>query len=142
MNGEQLRIGEVASRTGVSVDTVRHYERKGLLPDVQRDANGYRSYPGGVIERIAVIRRALRIGFSLDELSRIFRMRAAGTPPCTQVYALAVRKAAELDEQIAAMTAVRAALAETLAEWEQRLQSTPAGAFGGLLESLNQKEIS
>jgi DNA-binding transcriptional MerR regulator len=113
---------------------------------VRRDVNGYRVNPGDVIERIGIIRRALRIGFSLDELSRIFRMRASGTPPCTQVYELARRKAAELDEQIAAMTAVRAALAGTLAEWEQRLQSTPAGRFGGLLDSLNashkDKEIS
>lgn len=142
MNTGLLLIGEVASRTGVSADTVRHYERKGLLRDVRRDVNGYRLYPDDAIERIRVIRRALRIGFTLDELSRIFRMRAVGQAPCAEVYALATRKAAELDEQIAAMIAVRAALAETLEQWQQRLQSTPAGGFGGLLDSLNDKETS
>src|SRR4028119_1465816 len=59
MNAGELLIGEVAKRTGVSVDTVRHYERKGLLHEVRRDVNGYRVYPGDVIERIGVIRRAL-----------------------------------------------------------------------------------
>jgi len=134
----ELLIGEIASRTGVSVDTVRHYERKGLLHDVRRDPNGYRRYPAATVDRIRVIRRALGIGFTLDELSRIFRQRAAGTPPCAQVHELATRKVIELDERIAAMTAVRAALAETLTSWKQRLQTTPAGGFAGLLDSLNE----
>lgn len=143
MMNSDLRIGDVASQAGVSVDTVRHYERKGLLQNVRRDATGYRCYPTDAVDRIRVARRALGIGFTLDELGRIFRQRAMGQPPCAQVYELAKRKAAELDERIAAMTAVRAALAETLSSWEQRLQTTPAGGFAGLLDSLKlQKEIS
>jgi DNA-binding transcriptional MerR regulator len=138
MNSDLLRIGDVAGRTGVSVDTVRHYERKGLLQNVQRDGSGYRRYPAEAIDRIRVVRRALGIGFTLDELSRIFRRRAAGKPPCREVYELATRKVAELDERIAAMTAVRAALSATLLSWEQRLQTTPAGGFAGLLDSLNE----
>jgi DNA-binding transcriptional MerR regulator len=133
-----LLVGDVASRTGVSVDTVRHYERKGLLQNVQRDASGYRRYPAEAVDRIRVVRRALRIGFSLDELAQIFRLRAGGTPPCARVYDLATRKMREMDERIAAMTAVRAVLAETLASWGQRLQTTPAGGFAGLLDSLDE----
>ena len=107
-------------------------------PDVRRDASGYRRFSAAAVDRIRIVRRALGIGFTLDELSRIFRQRAGGNPPCAQVYELATRKAAELDERIATMTAVRAALAETLGSWKQRLQTTPAGAFAGLLDSLNQ----
>ena len=136
MNSNLLLIGEVASRTGVSVDTVRHYERKGLLQGVSRDGSGYRRYPADIVGRIQVIRRALAIGFTLDELSRIFRQRAAGQPPCGQVRDLAVRKLAELDERIAAMISLRAALAETVDGWEQRLQTTPEGGFAHLLETL------
>ena len=136
MMNAHLLIGEVAKRAGVSPDTVRHYERKGILHGVRRDPSGYRRYDESAIDRIRVVRRALGIGFTLDELARIFRQRAAGKPPCRQVYELAARKAAELDERIAAMTAVRAALAETLASWEQKLQSTPQGDFARLLEAL------
>lgn len=135
-----LLIGEVASRTGVSADTVRHYERKGLLGKVARDGSGYRRYPEEVVDRIHVVRRALGIGFTLDELSRIFRQRDNGKAPCASVFRLATRKAAELDEQIAAMTALRAALGETLAAWEQRLDNAGEGGFANLLASLNNRK--
>jgi DNA-binding transcriptional MerR regulator len=132
----ELLIGDVARRTGVSADTVRHYERKGLLDSVRRDPNGYRRYPVSAVDRIRVIRRALAIGFSLDELARIFRQRAGGKAPCAQVYDLATRKITELDERIAAMTAVRAALADTLKSWQPRLQTATPDRFAGLLDSL------
>lgn len=136
VNSDLLFIGSIASQTGVSVDTVRHYERKGLLPDVTRDASGYRRYPAGTIDRIRVIRAALAVGFTLDELARIFRQRASGKPPCAHVLDLATRKLAELDARIAAMIAVRAVLAETATSWKQRLETTPDGGFAHLLESL------
>jgi MerR family copper efflux transcriptional regulator len=134
----ELLIGEVARRAGVSADTVRHYERKGILHDVRRDPNGYRRYPSQTVDRILVVRRALAIGFTLDELAQIFRLRASGNAPCGKVYDLASRKIREMDERIAAMTAVRSALMETVASWHQRLQTTPAGGFAGLLDSLNE----
>jgi MerR family Zn(II)-responsive transcriptional regulator of zntA len=143
MMNTELSIGEVANRTGVSVDTVRHYERKGILGPIRRDDSGYRRYPAEVIDRIRIVRRALGIGFTLDELARIFRQRDSGNPPCAKVYELATRKAAELDERIAAMIAVRTALGQTLTSWEEKLENRGDGEFAGLLASLNeQKEIS
>jgi len=136
MNDAELLIGDVARGAGVSADTIRHYERKGLLTGIRRDGSGYRRYTAEAIERVRVVRRALGIGFTLDELAKIFRQRAAGQAPCRQVHELATRKAAELDERIAELTALRAALAETLASWEQRLQSTSPGGFARLLEEL------
>jgi len=136
MSSDLLLIGSVAGQTGVSVDTVRHYERKGLLPNVIRDASGYRRYPAETIDRIRIVRAALAIGFSLDELARVFRQRASGKPPCAYVRDLAIRKLAELDERIAAMNAIRAVLAATATSWEQRLRTTPDGGFAHLLESL------
>jgi DNA-binding transcriptional MerR regulator len=136
MNSDLLLIGKVAGEAGVSVDTVRHYERKGLLFDVTRDASGYRRYPADTIDRIRIVRAALAIGFTLDELARIFRQRASGKPPCAHVHELATRKLAELDARIAAMNAMRAVLSETAMAWEQRLRETPEGGFARLLESL------
>src|SRR5258708_32535736 len=90
-----LLIGDVAKQTGVSVDTVRHYERKGVIEGVVRDGSGYRRYPAATIDRIRVVRRALGIGFTLDELARIFRQRASGHPPCRQVRDVAARQLGE-----------------------------------------------
>jgi len=133
-----MRIGEIAKACGVSVDTIRHYEHVGVLPAAERGDNGYRNYPEATIGRVLTIRRALRIGFSLDELSRIFRKRAEGKPPCKDVRALAQTKLEQLDEQIRAMTSLRASLAETIDRWTERLDKTPHGEFAHLLESLNE----
>lgn len=138
MNSGLLRVGDVASRAGVSVDTVRHYERKGVLQNVSRDESGYRRYSGDAVRRILLIRKAISLGFSLDELAAIFRERAAGKPPCGRVRELAGRKLVELDERIAALTALRAALAETIEGWDDRLRNTDRGGFAHLLETIIQ----
>lgn len=138
MNSGLLRVGDVASRAGVSVDTVRHYERKGVLQNVSRDESGYRRYSGDAVRRILLIRKAISLGFSLDELAAIFRERAAGKPPCGRVRELAGRKLVELDERIAALTALRAALAETIDGWDDRLRNTGRGGFAHLLETIIQ----
>ena len=136
MSSELLRVGDVASRAGVSVDTVRHYERKGVLQNVSRDQSGYRRYPEDAVRRILVIRKAISLGFSLDELADIFRERASGKAPCARVRELAGRKLVELDERIAALTALRSAVAETIAGWDDRLRNTENGAFAHLLETI------
>lgn len=136
MSSGFLRIGEVAARGGVSVDTVRHYERKGLLGKVARDESGYRRYGAETVHRVRVIRRAISLGFSLDELSDVFRERAAGKPPCSRVRDLAGRKLEELDARIEALIALRGALANTIAGWNDRLRTAKAGEFAGLLETI------
>ena len=138
MNAELLRVSDVASQAGVSVDTVRHYERKGVLRNVARDRSGYRRYPADAVKTVLVIRRAITLGFSLDELADIFRERAAGKAPCGRVRDLAGRKLAELDERIAALTALRTVLAETIEGWDDRLRNTKDGNFARLLETIIQ----
>jgi DNA-binding transcriptional MerR regulator len=136
-----LSIGEIAERCGVSRDTIRHYERKGVITNVVRDGSGYRRYSPAVVDRIRIIRRAIAIGFTLDELSRIFRQRASGDPPCRQVRELASRKLADVEQQLVALQSLRAALTKTIASWDARLESTAAGEMAHLLDSLiNQQE--
>lgn len=135
-----LRIGEVAKACGLSVDTIRHYEQLGVIPQPSRDGNGYRRYPQTTIARVMIVRRALQIGFRLEELARIFRIRAAGKTPCHEVRALAARKLTELDERIAAMQSLRVALAATIESWSARLDATPPGELAHLLESLADEE--
>src|ERR1700674_5649913 len=96
-----MRSGELAKRAGVSADTLAHYERKGLLPAPKRLPNGYRAYAAEALSRVILIQRALSVGFTLAELSRILRSRDRGQPPCREVRTLAGRKLAEVEAQLA-----------------------------------------
>lgn len=119
---------------GVSPDTIRHYERVGVIPRAARGANGYRVFPREVVERVKLVRRAIAIGFSLEEIARILRQRASGAAPCRNVRAMAGNKLTELDRRIAEMTAMRDELQNIIDEWDARLASTPEGQPARLLE--------
>jgi DNA-binding transcriptional MerR regulator len=131
-----LSAGEMAKAAGVSTDTLRHYERRGVLPSPRRSANGYRQYPPEALARVLLVRRALGVGFTLDELARVFSVRDRGAAPCKQVRALAAAKLSELEERLAQMIELRDELRATLTEWDARLTGTKDGARAGLLESL------
>ena len=136
----QLRIGEVARACGISADTIRHYERIGVIPHPTRDGSGYRRYAENTIRRVMMVRRALQIGFTLQELARIFRKRAAGQAPCHDVRALAVRKLADLDDRIRQLQALRSVMAATVDGWSKRLDATVPGELAHLLETLTDVE--
>jgi DNA-binding transcriptional MerR regulator len=131
-----MRAGELARAAGVSVDTLRHYERKGVLPAPRRSTNGYREYTHAALERVLLVRRALAVGFTLDELARLLRARERGTAPCREVRALAASKLALVEARVRELLELRDELRATLAEWDARLAKTAAGERAGLLESL------
>jgi MerR family copper efflux transcriptional regulator len=131
-----IRAGALAKAAGVSTDTLRHYERKGVLPRPRRGANGYRQYPPEALARVLLVRRALAVGFTLDELSRVLSVRDRGAAPCREVRALAASKLAEVEERLAQLAELRGELRATLNEWDERLARTSDGARAGLLESL------
>lgn len=135
-SGDGMRSGELARLAGVSTDTLRHYERLGLLARPGRTQSGYRMYSAVALPRVVLIRRALGVGFSLAELARILRVRDAGGAPCKQVRALAECKLGEIDRRIEEMLLMRKQLADLLAAWDERLDGTPTGQRAGLLEML------
>lgn len=130
---DEIFSGELARICGVSPDTIRHYERVGVLPPAVRGENGYRRFPRESVARVQLVRRALAIGFSLAEIARILRQRDGGAPPCRNVRALAGEKLDDLDRRIAEMTAMREELAKMLVEWDERLARTPNGEEARLL---------
>jgi len=136
-----LRIGELAQLSGVSADTLRHYERKGLLKPL-RQSNGYRKYPKHAAERVRMIRGALALGFRLDDLARIFKTREAGGAPCRQVRGLAAAKLNEVETLLAELTAMRTELRRLLKDWDQRLDSTPENEPARLLETLQATGVT
>ena len=127
-----LRIGEVAKASGVGVETLRFYERRGLLGRPRRTAANYRVYDESVLERLAFIRRAQAIGFSLDEIQTIIAESEDGRLPCGHVRELARRKLTELDERLRELRQHRGELARLLGEWDERGEE--AGRFCGLIE--------
>ncbi len=130
-----MRAGELAAATGVSTDTLRHYERKGLLVS-DRAANGYREYSLQAPTRVRLVRHALSVGFSLDELARFLAVRDRGGAPCRQVRALAERKLEDLETRIRALQLLRRDLQAVLRNWDARLARTKKGERAWLLESL------
>jgi DNA-binding transcriptional MerR regulator len=130
------RSGALAQRAGVSADTLRFYERRGLLPPPPRDANGYRRYPPSALDRVRVIQQALAAGFTIAELSRILKERDRGGAPCREVLAIASSRLDALDDRIEDLTRLRDRLRHTLVEWKGRLDRTPPGKRAGLLDGL------
>jgi DNA-binding transcriptional MerR regulator len=131
-----MRSGELARLTGVSTDTLRHYERLGVLARPVRTAAGYRKYPEAAVQRVNTIRRALAVGFSLAELAKVMRVRDGGGSPCRQVRSLAASKLEDIDRRLEELLSVRKQLAEMLAVWDTRLEQTPPGQPARLLEML------
>jgi DNA-binding transcriptional MerR regulator len=131
-----LRSGDLAKLVGISPDTLRLYERKGLLLSPPRSANGYRSYPPEVVDRIRLIRAALSIGFTLDELADILVMRDGDGIPCTHVRKLAGAKLESLSRHIRQLVEFRNRLSIILKQWDGALKTTPRGKRASLLETL------
>jgi len=135
-----LRIGEVARRTGISPDTVRHYERQGLIPKSKRTAAGYRMFVPEVVERVRLIRSALNVGFTIRELSRIFRIRDRGGVPCEEVRSLAALKLDQLEKRIAEMQDLRVKLRGLVKKWDSMLSNTPSARLLDVLVSKSKGE--
>jgi DNA-binding transcriptional MerR regulator len=131
-----MRSGQLARQTGVSTDTLRHYERLGLLPLPQRTVGNYREYPPTSPQRVELIRRALTIGFSLPELKTILALRDKGGAPCRHVRDLLRSKIHNLDQQIRNLTSLRAEMNRLSGEWDKRLRRTKPGQVARLLENV------
>ena len=131
-----LSSGELADLAGVSRDTLRHYERKGVLPRPLRGHNAYRQYPPEALQRVQLVRRALSVGFTLDELAKVLKVRDAGGAPCEEVRNLAAQKLLNVQDQLRELTKLRDDLQETLSEWDARLAHRTNGKRVNLLESL------
>lgn len=120
-------IGRVATQAGVSVQTVRYYERLGLLPPAQRTESGYRVYSRQAVERLRFIGQAQAAGFRLDEIWEILRLKYAGRSPCDCVRGLLERKLKGVERQMAELARFRRELRRTLKN-SQGFRRLPHGA--------------
>jgi DNA-binding transcriptional MerR regulator len=106
-----LKIGDVARLAAVSIDAVRFYEREGLLGRVRRTPAGQRQYDDESVRRLAFVRRATALGFSLAEVKGLLTLRVSSRVPCDRVRERALASLADIDRRIAELQAIRGALA-------------------------------
>jgi DNA-binding transcriptional MerR regulator len=141
MNESLLQIGELASLASVTIDTVRYYERRGLLPRAARSRAGYRLFSTDSVARIEFIKQGQELGFSLDEITEL--LATGGAEECRRVSDLLEAKLIEVDQKIKNMRAFRKTLAEHFSKCKVELEShgtnascpvlveiTPAGTAG------------
>ncbi len=120
MARSELRIGEVAARAGVSIDAVRYYEKRLLLPRAPRTGGGFRLSPPEAVERIRFIKQAQEIGLSLEEIGEL--LAEGGAAECQRVHDLLRKKLEELDGKIKAMRDFRRTLARHYEACEHELE--------------------
>ena len=138
MNSPALRIGEVALRSGVSIDTVRYYERRRLLPAAPRTKGGFRLFAPETVERVQFIRQAQELGFSLDEIGEL--LTTGGAKECRRVRDHLKLKLTEVDERIRSMQDFRKTLARHLAACERELSRHSQDAVCPVLVKISRAD--
>ncbi|RUL83551.1 MerR family transcriptional regulator [Tautonia sociabilis] len=116
----RLKSGELAKQAGVNVETLRFYERKGLLPEPPRRESGYREYPEESVRLIRFIKRAQELGFSLGEIQELLALRVRPGTTCAEVRGRTGRKLADVRQKIADLKAIERALTKLAASCSGR----------------------
>lgn len=129
-----LTIGRVAKQADVPIETIRYYERRGLLPDPPRTESGYRQYDTESVTRLRFIKEAQELGFSLEDIQGLLALRVDKETSCGEVRARAERKAADIEAKIRILQAMHDALQEMIAACAQ---GGPSGECP-LLETLER----
>ena len=118
------------------VDTLRFYESRGLMAPAQRTSSGYRLYEPSIFDRLAFIKKAQSIGFSIEEIGRLIEEARDGRPPCSEVRRLAAEKLEALESRISELVRYRKELRETVKAWERK--GSKKGHVCGLIEGLGE----
>ena len=131
-----MTIGQLAVRAGVGVETVRFYERRGLVPQPPRPDSGFREYPPEAVDRIVFIRRAKELGFSLREIGELLNLRVEGGASCSAVKGRAETKVTDIDRKIAALRRMKRTLGKLIVACEARASTADCP----MLDALDGRE--
>lgn len=131
-NNKMLKIGEVSRLSGIGIEALRFYEKSGVLDRPARTYSGYRLYPESVLDRLAFIKKAQVLGFSLDEIKQLIQHKRKGENPCEEVREIVKIRLEELNERIEQLIQYRDELTVALREWEKTGEAE--GHVCGLIE--------
>ena len=137
---EDLQIGEVAKRAGVSIDTLRYYEKVKLLPRAGRSTGGFRLFAAEHVDRVRFIKQAQDLGFSLDEIRDL--LATGGSDECRTVRDLLKSKLSEMDERLKSMKQFRRVLARHLSACETELKKHRDSACCPVLPLIDKPRTS
>ena len=121
-----MRIGKLAESAGVTPDTIRYYEREGLLEPPRRGSNGYRDYGPEAVDDLRFIKKAQLLGMKLSDVRETLQIAAGGTQPCEHVRAKISARLSDVEERLKELRALRSTLLETL----ERLDRAPPPRAG------------
>lgn len=111
----ELTVGEVARRAAVHIDTLRYYERQGLVARPPRSRSNYRLYPAETVRRVQFIKRAQQLGFSLKEIQELLALRAEPQAQCADVRERALAKIHQIEHKMRTLQAMHTALTQLVA---------------------------
>lgn len=132
-----MTIGQVSKLTGVGVETIRFYERSGLLSAPERKSSGYRVYSEDIVNRLRFIRRAKDLGFSLSEVESLLRLRVDSEVSCVQARQQAIEKITEIEGKIQDLQRIRTALTELISACDEPRE----GGECPILKALARQEM-
>lgn len=118
MSASGLTIGKLSDHTGVKIETIRYYEKIGLMPPPPRTPGGHRVYPAALAERLSFIRRGRELGFSLDDIRALLGL-ADRRPSCAQVYAITAAHLDVIRDKIADLRKLERTLARVAKECDR-----------------------
>jgi DNA-binding transcriptional MerR regulator len=129
-----MRTTDLATAAGVNPQTLRYYERRGLLPEPERTSSGYRrAYGGNALAVVRFIKRAQRLGFTLSDVEALLDLADGGPDSCEGARALAGERIDDLDDRISELEAMRAALARLVATCDQPRTDRKCPLLGALV---------
>ncbi len=131
-----LLIGRLAKLSGVKPDTIRFYERIGLLPKPSRTSSRYRIYDEAALSQVRFIRKAQSLGFSLDEIRRIIGLRGQGKETCRRVITMAEATLAETETKLKELHQFKDRLTANLTRWKRKRRGPIAAEFCALIEAV------
>lgn len=131
-----FRIGEVAKQAGVSVEAIRFYESRALIPEPPRTASGYRQYPEETIQRVRFIQRAKELGFSLKDIHALLTLRKEPSTTCADIKAQALQKIAEMDKKTRDLARIRRALTALVTQCDANADLSECP----ILDALDEKD--
>ena len=139
MPPQRYTVGVLARLAGVSPDSIRHYERIGILPRAERTPSGYRVWDMRVVQYLKWLGPARGAGFTLRELAKVFRMHRTGIPPCRAVRDILDQKLIHLSAQIEELSTIHSQLKTVLTQWNRKLLHAPPGKFVPLFDDLDHR---